>query len=140
MNEEFMRMMEDHNPFFFRDKRERFCVFKDYAGAYLAMLERLYEQAPAGYIDLVLFMMHYCHMDRQSAEDFQQNFFRSGALDNRSLLGLQNVVMIDWRNIDAYVDKLKGIACGLHWLTESKYNSSFFNQAINMFKAKMKLF
>ena len=140
MNEDFFRIMEEHNPFYFRDKREHFCIFKDYSALYEAMLERLYEQAPLGYIDLVLFLTDYCHIGQLEAADFLQNFHRAGAIDRREPKGASGVVLVDWKDIDAYKEKFECIAKGLHWLMETQFNQSMFNQGFNMFKAKHHLF
>lgn len=140
MNEDFHRFMEEHNPFYFRDAREHFCTFVDYAKAYEGMLDRLYEQAPKGYIDLVLFLTTYVHMERKQAERFLDNFYRSGALNRSDSAGYNGICLVDWKRIDDYRDLLERIATGLHWITESKFNRSMFNQGLNMFKLKMKMF
>lgn len=140
MNEDFFRIMEEHNPFYFRDKREHFIMFKDYSLLYEAMMERLYEQAPLGYIDLVLFLTDQCHMGQLEAADFLQNFHRSGAIDRRDPKGAAGVVMVDWKDVDTYKDTFANIAKGLHWLMETQFNPSMFNQGFNMFKLKYKMF
>lgn len=140
MTEEFFRFMMEHNPFYFRNAKENFCVFKDLSCAYEALLDRLFELAPRGYIDLVLFLTTYCHMDKTQAEDFLDNFYRSGALDKKTSMGYQGVLQVNWQEIDNYKSDFERIATGLHWLTESSFNQSMFNQGFNMFKLKMHMF
>lgn len=137
---EAFEAMAEHNPFFFRDEKNRFCYFRDNSQVYLELLERLYKQAPKGYIDLVLFLVDNCNMERSDAESFLVNFYRSAALNKHTTLGMEGVCLVDWSNIDTSRKELEGIAAGLHWITETSFNKSMFNSGFNQFKLKMNLF
>lgn len=140
MSNEFFELIAERDPFYFRDEKNRFAHYKTYAECYTDMLERLYAQSPKGFLDLVLFCVDSCHMERKLAEDFMTEFYRSGALDKRTMEGRNGLLILNWEEIDNYRLELEGVAKGLHTLTATTFNPSMFNQGFNVFKVNHKLF
>ena len=67
MTEEFFELMKEHNPFAFKKPDGKVCIVKSYVEAYEELLERIYAQAPRGYLDCVLFVMDNCAMSKSYA-------------------------------------------------------------------------
>lgn len=126
-------LIEEHNPFAFKDVKRKICFFENFSGAYLALLERLFEQFPKGYIDMVLFVVDNCDMEHEDACRFVDNMKKAGYKLNPSV--------IDWYEGGLERDKmLKSIAIGMHDISETSFNEGLFMAALNMFMVKYKIF
>lgn len=127
---EFIELMKEHNPFVFKNEKGKPCVFKTYSDAYYEMCERIYKQAPRGYLDCVLFLVDNCGMVKNQAEGFLENFVKLGALSKDD----EGLCMIYWSDKVQSEQILERIAKSLHWIIETEYNRSMFLDGLMRFR------
>ena len=102
--------------------------FKDYDAAYFELLTRLYNAGPK-YIDMILFCHDNWGMKPVDGSRFVNLCRRACGLPGETLL-------IDWKDGGAGRDLLlQTLAKGAHLITETKFNTSMFLNALNRFKS-----
>ena len=120
--------IEKYNPFGFKDEKGAFMIFKDYDAAYFELLTRLYNAGPK-YIDMILFCHDNWGMKPVDGSRFVNLCRRACGLPGETLL-------IDWKDGGAGRDRLlQTLAKGAHLITETKFNTSMFLNALNRFKS-----
>ena len=137
MDNQFFELMQEHNPFLLKDEKKKVMMFNDYGDAYCELLSRLYEQAPRGYIDLVLFLTTNQDMPLKYAEQFMEHFVDCGAL--KPELRVEAMVIVNWKDMEGQMRILESLMIGFHWLTETTFNKAHFLHGITKFKIKNQL-
>lgn len=118
----------EHNPFVFRDEKDRFCYFKNLTLVYKELFERLFKRFPQGYIEMSLFLVEECHFELQDAKDFVRKWLKVGYNGDP--------IRIKWE-LPTFRDiALRQIVQGMHMLPETKFDESQFRSALNLFCAE----
>ena len=130
-SKDLMWLIEEHNPFAFKDERRRIEYYPTYREAYLDAMKKIFNQAPRGYFDLMLFLSDHCELRGIDARLKFNDFRRlSGGVIKT------DVILIDWTEPRQYVDMLRYILQGLHTISETTFSESYFLSALEEFKNK----
>lgn len=125
--------MEKHNPFAMKDAENNVLYFEHYEDAYLNVMKVLRKECPKGYVDLVLFLVEHCGMDKPCAEDYLKDM-RKVDFDFFN----NQFVIIDWLHVKREKDKFELILQGLHMITETRFLEGEFGKAWEHFVDTMK--
>lgn len=120
----FADYMEQHNPFGMKDSNNEILYFASYESAYAYVMKLLREQHPRGYIDMILFLVEHCGMDKVCAEDYWRAM-RKVDFDTFE----SEVILIDWLIPQKEKDRVMNILKGLHQITETPFSLAQFEKA-----------
>ena len=135
----FAEALADYDPFCFKKADGRFQMFKTYSDAYLELLQRLKDQFPAGYIDIIVFLVDNCSMKYNYALSYLPQLERLGC-NVRNDRDWSGVVLVNWKKFDDSVFALERIAQGMHLILGTEFNRDMFKNAVERFKLKNKIF
>lgn len=138
-NGDWMQALADYDPFCFKKADGRFLMCKTYEEAYVELLSRLMEQCPAGYIDIVVFLVDNCSMKYNFALTYIPQFEKLGC-NVKNDRDWDGVVVVDWKKVEEYELALECIARGMHLLLGTEFNRDMFKSALTRFRMKNKLF
>lgn len=139
MVDDFARALAEYNPFCFKKNDGHFLMFKDYEEVYVALLDRLFEQFPGGYIDLCVFCVDNCSMKFTFAQNYLPQWEALGCNPSH-VEGWAGEVLVSWKALDDYGYLLENIAKGLHLILGTTFNRDMFMGALNRFRLKHKLY
>lgn len=122
-------LIENYNPFGFKDSKQRIMVFRDYEAAYIELIDRLYQAGPM-MVDAVLFLKDNLGMPIIEAQDFVRLW--------KFVVGQkEDDFFFDWKKGGYYLDApLERFAKGMHLLSETRFNKDMFKSALEKIKAK----
>lgn len=130
--ESFEEIMEQRNPFGFKDENGKVKLFDDYGKVYLYTVRKLKEKFPRGYIDLSLFINEMTGMPLEECESVVKRF---------SVKGLEDVMFVpdiwDTKGM-AFSHTLMLIMKGLHCITETEFDTMMFSRALHEFVKESK--
>lgn len=120
-------LIEQYNPFAFKDGKGRIMAFPSYNQAYYELFSRLYKAGPK-MVDAVLFAIDTWGMSLQDAQRFIASW--------KMVVGQESSdFFFDWQHGGAERDKtLERFAKGMHLISETKFNSDMFRDALTRFK------
>lgn len=123
-------LVELYNPFGFKDAKGRIMVFRTYDEAYYELLERIYKAGPK-MVDAVLFAVDTWGMPLADAQRFVGSW--------KMVCGQKEPeFFFDWETGGRDRDtSLERFARGMHLISETKFNSDMFKNALERFKAKI---
>lgn len=141
MDEAFFENMDRYNPFAFKKSNGKICSYKNYCEAYKAALVSMLSDSKRGYLDIVLYLMRYCGMERRQAVDYLDCFRTTGVLTNSQDddFSKHGVVMIDWSDEKSLRVVLPRFLQALHLILETNYEQSSFEEAWPWLKKKIKM-
>lgn len=120
-------LIEQYNPFGFKDENSRIMVFRTYDEAYYELITRIYNAGPI-MVDAELFMYENLGMNLSDAKRFVATW--------KGYVGISDYIFLfDWKNGGKERDRqLERFARGMHLISETKFNGDMFRNALERFK------
>lgn len=120
-------LVEQYNPFGFKDPRGRIMVFRTYDEAYYELISRIYKAGPL-MVDATLFVVDNLGMTLTDAKKFVATW--------RGYVGVTDpLFFIDWKRGGKERDKqIEQFARGMHLISETSFNADMFRNALERFK------
>lgn len=124
-------VIEQYNPFAFKDAKNRIMIFKTYREAYFELLERIYKAGPL-MVDAVVFCVDNFGMEFRDAVRFVNLWYSvTGRRDHEYLF--------NW-TVPAEAEQMaERFAKGMHTISETKFNKDLFKAAFDSFISTRKL-
>lgn len=125
-------LIEEYNPFAFKNGRNTIMVFRTYEEAYYELLNRIYKAGPI-MVDAVLFAVDTWGMSVADGQRFVELW--------KNVTGIKDqFFLFDWKHGGKERDDLlERFAKGCHLLSETRFNKDMFLSALSRFKEKMKI-
>lgn len=118
----FADLIVKFNPFGFKEEDGSSMVFRDYGELYKYTLKTLFAQFPRGYIDLPLFVHLHTKMPLRNCVELVRTF--------RNMKMISGVYLIKyWDEDDQPKMKFALILQGLHTISNTPFNQSYFDEA-----------
>lgn len=124
---DFEEMIEKYNPFGFKQEDGKIEMYVDYGVAYFDCMKKIYEQFPKGLVDLILFLHQATTLPIRDAErEFKRMI---------PFVGNCELIAVDFitPTRESLVREMRPIMKALHTITETKFNESYFLQAVDKF-------
>ena len=123
-------LVEQYNPFGFKDAKGHIMVFKTYEEAYLELIDRIFKAGPR-MVDAVVFCIDNLGMKLVDAQRFVGLWKAVTGQD-----GAEFFFIWDSTEKADLAQPLERFARGMHLLSETKFNQDMFNAAL--YRAKLK--
>ena len=124
-------LIENYNPFAFKDEKQQVMLFRTYEEAYYELFKRIYAAGPI-MVDAVVFCVDQWGMTLADAQRFV-------ALWRHSTFKKDELYTFDWETGGTERDKdLEAFARGCHLISETKFNRDMFNYALERFLVTLK--
>lgn len=123
--EDYESTIATYNPFGMVQEFGRPLCFTSLDAAYFALFQKLYQQFPKGYIDLVVFIHENTHCKNMDARSFVKSLEK---------LDVKDVEIVNIRypsaSLENYFEKL---CIALHTITDTKFDRAFFLDALQRY-------